>query len=205
MPTAILTQSQQKVLELLAEPVRDYGFYLAGGTALALQLGHRRSADFDFFTDSILDTINVRSRFSGIKVLQEARGTLTIFLREVKVSFFEYHYPLLQPPITTYQVPLAHIDDISAMKISAIAGRGSKKDFIDLYAIVQGSRALSKCLQLFEQKFAGVQVDKYHLMKSLIYFDDAEAEQTPEMLKPVSWDEVKGFFRREVDILLTQP
>lgn len=199
MSSTILTQQQQTALELLKEPIRGNGFYMAGGTALALQFNHRRSIDFDFFREKSFDTAFLRMQFHGAEVIQETKGTLTVLIREVKVSFFEFDYPLLQPLNQSYTIPLAHVDDIAAMKISAIAGRGSKKDFVDLYVIAQRGTPLSACIKFFNEKFFDTKIDSYHVIKSLIYFEDAEEEEMPEMLIPLEWKDVKEFFKHEVD------
>jgi len=134
----ILTEAQQTVLELLSRIAEVRTFYLGGGTALALYLGHRRSEDFDFFRAQELVPQNLLSvlRDTGdLAVLQEAAGTLTVRLRGVATSFFRYDYPLLQPlRESPWGLLVADPDDIAAMKLAAVAGRGSRKDFVDLYA-----------------------------------------------------------------------
>jgi hypothetical protein len=134
---AILTEAQQTALELLSRLGEARTFYLAGGTALALHLGHRRSRDFDFFRAKEFmpqDLLSSLREAGPVRVLQEAAGTLTVVLREVPTSFFRYDYPLLRP---THESPwgmnLADPEDIAATKLAALAGRGSRKDFVDLY------------------------------------------------------------------------
>lgn len=204
MSSTILTQQQQTVLELLKEPIQKNGFYMAGGTALALQFNHRRSVDFDFFRERSFDTAFLRMQIHGAEIVQESKGTLTVLIQEVKVSFFEFNYPLLQPLHQSFVIPLAHVDDIAAMKISAIAGRGSKRDFVDLHAIAHRGHSLAACIELFNKKFGDVRVDSYHIMKSLIYFEDAENEEMPEMISRLQWKEVKEFFKLEVNQLVKQ-
>lgn len=198
MASTILTKRQQKVLELLNDVVREGEFYLAGGTALALQLQHRRSIDFDFFTPKDFQPESLRRLLSPPRVVYEARGTLTVMLDEVQVSFFHYPHRLLAAPRFFSGVQVAHPDDLAAMKLSALSSRGSRRDFIDLYFIATAQRPLAECLALFQKKFEATKMDEYHLLKSLIYFEDAETEAMPEMLTAIKWEDVKDFFRNEV-------
>lgn len=198
---AILTDAQQTVLELLSRIGEARTFYLAGGTALALFLGHRRSNDFDFFRAKEFvpqDLLSALRETGEVEVLQEAAGTLTVGLRGVPVSFFRYDYPLLRPlHESPWGLPLADPEDIAAMKLAALSGRGSRKDFVDLYVYVQEIAPLRQILDRFREKYRGITVDPYHLLRSLTFFDDAEAEAMPELLRGVTWDEIKAFFRAE--------
>ncbi len=201
MSPNILTPQQQSVLELLKGVVLANEFYLAGGTALALQLGHRTSLDFDFFTPRPFNPENLIAQFTDLEVLHEATGTLTAVIQNVRISFFEYRYPLLHPLLKSFLVPVAHVEDIAAMKISAIASRGSKKDFVDLYCILQDGYSLADVFLFFRKKFAGIYVDEYHIMRSLLYFEDAEREEMPEMKAPLQWGHIKLFIQGEVEKL----
>jgi hypothetical protein len=198
---AILTGAQQSLLELLTRIGEVRTFYLAGGTALALHLGHRRSRDFDFFRDKEFLPQDLLSRLRDAgqpTVLQEAAGTLSVLLGGVPTSFFRYDYPLLRPLVDSpWGVPLADPDDIAAMKISALAGRGSRKDFVDLYVYARDVAPLDQAFARFREKYRGVTVDPYHLLRSLSFFEDAEAETMPEVLGDIRWDGVKAFFRAE--------
>jgi hypothetical protein len=204
----ILTGPQQSLLELLSRIPEARTFYMAGGTALALHLGHRRSRDFDFFRRQDFVPQDLASALGGanrVEVLQEAAGTLTVRLHDVPTSFFRYDYPLLRPlRESPWSLPLAEPDDIAAMKLSALAGRGSRKDFVDLYAYARQVAPLDQAFEWFRQKYRGVTVDPYHLLRSLSYFDDAEAEPMPEVLGEITWDAVKSFFRAESARLLRE-
>jgi hypothetical protein len=109
----------------------------------------------------------------------------------VKLSFLEYNYPLLAPSVVwpEYGCRIAGLEDLAAMKLSAIANRGARKDFIDIYALGRGSFSLDGMLGLYRRKFATQ--DLAHILMSLTYFDDADQEAPPEMLWPLGWDEVK--------------
>lgn len=198
---AILTEAQQSALGLLSRLTEVRRFYLAGGTGLALHLGHRRSRDFDFFSArefSPQDLLSVIRVAGEIQVLQEAAGTLTVRIASIPTSFFHYDYPLLLPLHgSPWDIHLADPADIATMKLWAIAGRGSRKDFVDLHAYVRAREGLEGVFERFRQKYRGITVDPYHLTRSLSYFDDAEAEPMPDMLHAVSWDEIKRFFQAE--------
>ena len=197
----ILTDSQQTLLGLLSRIAEIRTFYLAGGTALALHLGHRRSRDFDFFRAKEFapqDLLSVLRETGELEVLLEAAGTLTVALRGVPTSFFRYDYPLLRPlHESPWSLPLADPEDIAAMKLAALAGRGSRKDFVDLYSHARRIAPLEHTFERFREKYRGVSVDPYHLLRSLTFFDDAEAEAMPDLLVQVTWDEIKAFFRAE--------
>jgi hypothetical protein len=197
----ILTYSQQTLLGLLSRIAEIRTFYLAGGTALALHLGHRRSRDFDFFRVKEFtpqDLLSVLRETGELEVLLEAAGTLTVALRGVPTSFFRYDYPLLRPlHESPWSLPLADPEDIAAMKLAALAGRGSRKDFVDLYFHARRIAPLEHTFERFREKYRGVSVDPYHLLRSLTFFDDAEAEAMPDLLVQVTWDEIKAFFRAE--------
>jgi predicted nucleotidyltransferase component of viral defense system len=204
----ILTEAQQTVLELLSRIAEVRTFYLGGGTALALYLGHRRSEDFDFFRAQELvpqDLLSVLRDAGDLAVLQEAAGTLTVRLRGVATSFFRYDYPLLQPlRESPWGLRVADPDDIAAMKLAAVAGRGSRKDFVDLYVYAHEIAPLEQALARFRDKYRGVTVDPYHLLRSLTFFEDAQAEAMPDLLLRVTWDEIKAFFRAEATRLVRE-
>lgn len=195
-------------LELLGGEPACSQFYLAGGTALALQLGHRISNDLDFFTQSDFSEKNIRSVLEScgeleVEVMQ--KKTLLGKLNKVKISFFFYQYPLLFPPVPFLGINLADIRDIGAMKFDAIQSRGTKRDFIDLFALLHSGVLLTQLILYFEKKYAGANYNKTHLLKSLSYFVDAEKEEMPQMLKPITWKEVKKYIESEVKkFLLTQ-
>jgi hypothetical protein len=176
------------------------GFYLAGGTAAALQIGHRRSVDFDFFApDFNLDQITHRLQDSfHLEVTSSAAGTLHGMIGQTKVSLFQYQLPLLYPTVTYRSVQIAALVDIALMKLVAIANRGSNKDFVDLYFICKKEITLGRLIiELFPLKFGDKAYSQYHLIRSLGYFDDAEKEPPLDMLLDLNWEEVKKFFTNE--------
>lgn len=156
-------------------------FYLAGGTALALQIGHRDSIDFDFFCEEDIHTARLFERLREIfkrhKLLkiQDEPNTLTVLVDEsIKISFFTYKYKLIEKTIGDKNLTLASIEDIACMKLSAITGRASNKDYIDLYFILK-SLSLSDLLDKSHRKHP--QLDRNLILKSLVYFEDVTHEK----------------------------
>ncbi len=175
-------------------------FYLAGGTALALQLGHRQSIDLDFFSSIKFSNQSLKKRLSQenkLKLVSEGEGTLHVVLNGVKVSWLYYDYPLIYKKKKFNNIPLASWQDIACMKLSAISSRGSKKDFIDIYFILQ-KISLVEMFKLFDRKYRKVDYNKIHLLKSLIYFDLADKEPMLKMLAKVSWLDVKKEISKQV-------
>ena len=153
---------------------------LAGGTALALQLGHRKSIDLDFFghVDASLQEIVLElSEFATAAPLSESRMMRFLIVDGVKVDVVNYPYSWIDCTIIEDGVTLAGIKDIAAMKLSAITNRGTKYfSFGDL-------------IDLFVQKYSDAQL--FTTLKSLTYFDDAEKDPMPMMMSPLKWEDVK--------------
>lgn len=182
-------------------------FYLGGGTAVALLLGHRQSVDLDFFSSSRINTLQLQQNLSscGNFILdQESPGTLHGSLDQVKFSFLEYSYSLLQPPLIYEGIAVANRQDLCCMKLEAIASRGKKRDFFDVYALAQEGHSLNEMLLWFQKKYQSIHYNQLHLIKSLVYFDDAEPDPDPLLLKPMKWSEVKRFFRHETPKLVSK-
>jgi len=200
----VIGPTVEQTLKALKERSLLEGFYLAGGTGLALQLGHRRSLDLDFFRQESFNDeqlLQQLQRFPEFSLTGRDRQTLHVRINGVKVSFLGYDYPVLFPFSPFLEVPVADPKDIGAMKINAIAGRGTRRDFVDLYMVAR-QEGLKALLDLFQRKFAEVNYNRIHVLKSLTYFDDADAEPMPNMLVPLAWQDVKDFFREQTPGLL---
>jgi predicted nucleotidyltransferase component of viral defense system len=198
--TEVISPQVDGTSRRLAEVEALRNFYLAGGTALALHIGHRKSVDLDFFSAQPFDEdafLANMQRLPGLSVLARSSQTLYLHVSGTKVSFIGYSYPLLFPLEYFRGLAVADVRDIACMKLSALASRGSRRDFVDLYAVAQ-RHGLSTLVELFQQKFSRVNYSTIHVLKSLIYFADAEKEPIPDMLLPLSWEEVKAFFLHEV-------
>ena len=199
-----ITPAQRKLLEALRGKEAVRGFYLAGGSALALRLRHRRSFDHDFFRQAPFRPTDLAARIAEIQgpvtPLQVEKGTLTLKnAAGVKASFFEYPYPLLEPLEDVEGLfPTASLLDIALMKLTAIADRGARKDFIDLHAILSAGLFLAEVFSRLPDKFPGANYQRYHFLKALTYFDDAVEEPLMLLGPRPGWDEIKDFFRMEV-------
>ena len=196
----ILGRRQKSVLAQIGAVLSRRSFYLAGGTAVALHLGHRRSVDFDWFTLDRFDPLQVAQelRDLGIPFVTEAESTGTLHgsVRGVQVSLIRHNYPFLAPLRVWRGVRIAARADLAAMKLSAVAQRGAKKDFVDVYALGKRSCSLRQMLQWYREKYAVE--DIAHLLYSLNYFDDADGERLPRMLWDVRWRTIKETIRRWV-------
>lgn len=198
-----LARGQQPVLRVLGPLMQAEGFYLAGGTAVALHLAHRRSVDLDWFTggamgDALALARRLQDRGAPLTVDAVRPGTLHARLHRVRVTFLEYRYPLLGEAVawSEYGCQLAPLDDLGCMKLSAIAQRGAKKDFVDLYALATQHRPLPHLLQAYRRKYHVA--DLAHVLYGLAYFDDADRQRMPTMLWDVDWRTVKRTIRHWV-------
>ena len=197
----ILDKKRIAILPLLKEFKED--FYLVGGTALALQTGHRDSIDFDFFCQEDINTQKlfekVKEVFKEQKVLktQDEKNTLTVLIdKTIEVSFFSYKYNLVGELVEEPNLKLASVLDIGCMKLSAITSRGISKDYIDLYYILQDID-LNYLLDKSAEKFPDL--DRNLILKSLVYFNDIEVEPIKfKHNKDIDFEKVKIFLRKKV-------
>lgn len=207
MHTEILSPTQRALLDGL-KAVADLGeFYLAGGTALALRHGHRRSVDFDFFRPTRFDGDALLRRLSAaFQTLERLPGdadTVSVRLHGVETTFFHYPYQLLDAlEGTPWGFGLAADSDIAAMKIEAVTGRGSRRDFIDLRVLCGAGLTLGAIFDLFDRKYTASRINRYHRLRALCYFTDAEEEPMPDMLIPFDWPEARQYFTTEAMRLL---
>jgi hypothetical protein len=193
----ILSKKQFSVLQKLAPVIQPKDFYLGGGTALAVYFGHRVSVDLDWFTsrpagDMMIFAQSLRNANFDFEIKQTAPGTLHGIISNVRVTFLEYRYPLLKPLTHWKEVgcSIGPLEDLACMKLSAVAQRGARKDFCDIYALGLKQFSLNEMLDFYRKKF-GIQ-DIGHILYGLAYFDDAENERMPKMLWDVKWTEIKN-------------
>ena len=164
---------------------------LVGGTALALQLGHRKSIDLDFFGQINVNSQELREALQTLgmlTVLSDSKNIHIYVLNGVKIDIVNYTYPWIDDVVCKDGIRLASPKDIAAMKITAIEGRGTKKDFVDIYFLLK-TYSLNNILDFYAQKYSDS--SSFMAMKSLAYFEDAEEEPMPYMFVDVSWDEIK--------------
>lgn len=194
------------LLEQLGQLSAVVPFYLAGGSAIALHLGHRISVDLDFFThqdDYEAEPLIQQLQTVGhLTIRQQSRGTLNATIENTLISFFVYPYPLLEKARMVWNVRVAALPDLALMKLAAISQRGAKRDFVDLYQICHSGHTLDTLLQRMPDKFPNVTYPSYHLLRALAYFEDAESDSMPPMLTPLDWADVRCFFEAEVRRLM---
>jgi hypothetical protein len=194
----------KQALGVVGKIATDHGFYLAGGTGAAIHLGHRLSVDLDFFSFENFVPEELERVLSGRNFVlanqQMSPGTLQGFYGGVNISFFFYPYPLLYPVLVFEEVNLAGLIDIGLMKMTAIASRGAKKDFVDLFFILQKLNQ-PVLFDEFVKKFPSDRIDLYHYARSLTFFEEAEKDPDPQMLVLWDWIQIKEFFLQYVKYL----
>ena len=198
----VLSPAAERTLRTLSQQDFMSLFYLAGGTGCALHIGHRRSHDFDFFSGTEFEIFPIqnalRNRGRFVADYSDA-GTLVGRFDNMKISLFHYAYPLIQEAVDYLGVRLASLVDIGCMKIDAISSRGTKRDFVDLFFIHQSlGLDLVTFFRYFERKYGPGGFNRHHVLKSLVYFEDADKEPDPEMLAEFSWAATKHFFVESV-------
>jgi hypothetical protein len=196
-----LPEKTHALLKKILPSIGDPGFYLAGGSGLALQIGHRVSEDLDFFTSQPFVSSSLATSLAAKadkleEILTEAQ-TFIADLEGVKCSFFYYEIPLVFTMVFYEGLKIAHWRDILAEKFKTLAQRGSKKDFYDIFCVLQAKKiSLEEAVSIFRKRFQSSGVNYYHVLRSLAYFEDADLDPDPKTLKgfEVSWQEVKSFF-----------
>lgn len=201
-----VTPEIKSLLTFMGQQDFSNRFYLAGGTALALQMGHRLSVDLDFFSEK--DEVHARTRREIIKafenhdgqVLENVDGNLLMLVRNIHVGFFSYGYELLQPVQTIENVALAGLLDIGLMKLDALIGRGSRKDFYDVYVISQHI-PLAELLEAGRKKYPQARDFAIMAIESMVLFENGERDLQPAMRIDLSWDELKSCFIEQAKLL----
>jgi hypothetical protein len=187
---------------LLQEPLLN-NLRLVGGTALALQLGHRNSIDLDFFgaIDTNASQIQNQLQEHGfeVEIKYDSKNIKTFIVDGIKVDIVNYSYKWLDLSVEEEGVRMASLKDIAAMKLSAITNRGTKKDFVDIYALLQHF-SLKEMLNLYEQKYPNCSI--FNVVRSLCYFEDAETNPMPKMFVETDWGEIKSTIRTVISDML---
>ena len=165
-------------------------FFLAGGTSLALRYGHRISVDQDFFTTDAFEpeVLQTELRTPDATVVARTGGSLTLDIQGTKLDFLRRAYPLVQKPETFGKIRMLSVPGVTAMKLNAIVNRGSKKDFFDLCELLK-RHPLGEMLGFFEAKYRNS--DRFIVLRSLAWFEDAEIEPDPVSLTGLTWTDAK--------------
>jgi hypothetical protein len=202
---AIMPEQTRKAFDFLSKRnwLKKSGWYLAGGTALALQNGNRKSYDLDFFTVNrdfnernmlthFMDNPDWRTEF-------QEKNTIYGELYGAKISFIAYPFFIPAHGFLCHgSVKILNSADIALMKIIAISQRGKKRDFFDLYWCCHKIEPLKQLIKKLKKQYPSVAHNYNHILKSLVYFDDAENDPEPEICFEVTWIQVKAFFKKEV-------
>lgn len=207
----MLTPEMERLAPVLCASLSGMPFTLAGGTALALQLGHRISVDFDWFCPQGVLPFRLGERFAapglGLTPIQDTTHTFECLLAGVRCSFFSFR-PRFEPAsVSLHGMPLAPVLDIGAMKLVAISQRGARKDFYDLFEVLR-DRSLTDIARRLRAMYTDPPPNPVHIAKSLAYFRDAEVEPEPRILSGVQWAAVKAYFTRHArdytDVLIEE-
>ncbi|MDZ7358804.1 MAG: nucleotidyl transferase AbiEii/AbiGii toxin family protein [candidate division KSB1 bacterium] len=200
-----LTAESKELFHLLSDLPFISDFYLGGGTGLALQLGHRLSVDLDFFSDSP-EAVGIDQRKAimeilkgepSIQIIHDKDGTFVANWKTVGISFFRLNlHPLVKPPSLIKNIRIAAVEEIGAMKLAAILSRGTRKDYVDLYFILR-QKSLDDLFKIAAVKYPYHTAFPAFAIRALTYFEDADAEPMPRMIKQVAWEEVKTFLNAQ--------
>ncbi|MCU0751699.1 MAG: nucleotidyl transferase AbiEii/AbiGii toxin family protein [Akkermansiaceae bacterium] len=195
VPVAVL-----EVLDRVAPCLAAQGFSLAGGTSLALRFGHRISADLDFFTTDEFGANDLIAKLgaSAAEVIDKSSGTLRLLVGGVKIDCLRHAYPLINPPDIIGSLRMWSVADVAAMKLNAITNRGCKKDFHDLHALLK-HHSLPDLLDVYCQKYSVE--NRFMVIRSLVWFEDADDEPDPISQVEVAWPDVKAAISESVACL----
>lgn len=202
----VLPQSLWELLEKLCSVLQEGEFYLAGGSALAIQFGHRVSEDLDFFSAEEFNPERLRSLLYkiGLKVfvVNETDLHMEMIIHSIKVDLIKQQIPLTFPLIPIKRLNntffVADARDIGRMKLIAIGSRGNRKDFVDLYCLTRETISLDALIQIAMEETKGVSYSKMVFLKGLLDFEEADTEEPINMIWDVDWDEVKRVLTHEV-------
>ena len=207
----VLPKAAKKALNFLAGQnwLKNTRWYLAGGTALALNEGIRKSVDLDFFMNrKSFDNDEFLSNFAGNNNWQTTinkKNTIYGELFKAKVSFIAYPFFIPKQKMINYgSVRILQPIDIAVMKVIAISQRGRKRDFFDLYWCGQNLEPLADIIKKLKKQYPSVAHNYHHILKGLVYFDDAESDPDPEVYFKATWREVKKFFIKEVPKIMKE-
>ncbi len=203
-----LPENTKKAFDFLSLQnwLKDSSWYLAGGTALALSAGHRKSVDLDFFNKlSDFDSGEFLGNFKGNddwKPYINKKNTIYGELFGAKISFIAYPFFVPKQDFLHYgTIKVLAPKDIGVMKIVAISQRGKKRDFFDLFWCAHNVEPLENIILRLKEQYPSVAHNYHHILKALVYFNDAEVDPDPEIYFKTNWKEVKKFFTKEVPVI----
>ncbi len=196
-----LSNAQLRAMKSLSNFVNSHDFYLAGGTAVSIRLGHRRSIDLDYFTNTDFDEHKLANELRkkiGFNVRSVGPNTIHGSLNRVSISFITFGHALIDDTDQwkPFDTPIASEADLITMKLNAIVNRGAKKDFVDLFALMRSGWTIEESIELFKSRFGLSGAE--HLIKAMTYFVDADEELTPKAFWDMDWRNVKRSIRESV-------
>lgn len=208
-PSSRLAEAQRRALDRLRQRTELTDFYLAGGSALTLHLGHRTSLDLDFFSISASADLSrvqraAENTFENVQVIAKSDVSIQMLADGCRLDFVCYPYEPLEPLRHVEGVAVASLRDLGTMKLAALAKRGLRRDFWDLFEIIRrGGYPLRELGKAYVEKFGLRESDLYHVLKALTYFDDAERDPSlPAGMTEALWEQIKVYFRAEAPKLL---
>lgn len=188
------------IFEALAE---FEGFYLAGGTALALQIGHRISVDFDLFSEvarpeNLLDKVHSVFRASSVKTIINTVRQLTLNIDGVQLTFLTYPFPILLPLVQSNFISLLAVPEIAAAKAYALGRRATFKDYVDLYFVVkEGWSGITGIIDLAEKKYQDA-FNRKLFLEELVYLRDIATVELEFLKKPITKERIERLFREKI-------
>lgn len=200
----------QSTLELLIQlQQKEYlkGFYLVGGTALALIMGHRKSVDLDLFSNFSFDAVQLLDNLSAdfsFTLFFSANNTLKGSINQVQVDILAHRYPLVADPVVIENISMLSVEDIAAMKLNAISVSGQRvKDFIDIYYLL-GTYTVGEMIGFYKKKYS--QYNEVNVLKSLCWFEEVDISEWPVILKTpgLKWETVKKTIKEATSVYLKQ-
>ncbi|NIJ53726.1 nucleotidyl transferase AbiEii/AbiGii toxin family protein [Dyadobacter arcticus] len=190
--TQTVTKPTLEILRGLLNLPEMSGFALVGGTNLSLRFGHRISIDLDLFTSESFDLQDlretIRDKFPKSLELSARKQTLLLNIDGVKTDMMRHSYAVLKPVETIEGIRLMSLPDVAAMKLGAVAGRGAKKDFWDIHKLLE-MYSVEEMISFYNLKYPDS--DPSQVLRSLVYFEDADQQPNPEDLQNTSWDQIK--------------
>ncbi len=194
----VLPDTLELLKVLMQQPLLN-DMRLVGGTSLALQYGHRRSVDLDFFghtTEDVEELTTILSRCAKDVIrVNCSKSIKAYFLNNIKVDIVNYKYRWIDEPVISDGLRLASPKDIAAMKINAVMGRGTKKDFVDVYFLLR-HYTFEEIMQFYLQKYTDG--SEYRALLSMTYFADADPQPMPYMFQQVEWEKIKEEIKQQV-------